>query len=221
MRSARPAGGAWRVASRRIKALKLSSAGVDIAWTSERRVHCFVLQRNAQRCARTRQARHHGADRDAGHLGDFFVRHVFQFAQHDHLAKRWRQCLDRGVDAAAPRASLPQHGRVGHSRWRRDAVLVLIVEGERLGQRVVLPQPVVAGVAHDAQQPWPRVVAAQAVEKTERAQIGLLHRIVRVLFVAQQPAREVVGRAQMRQCRRFEVSRAVGQRNPPPCSQTA
>jgi len=59
-------------------------------------------------------------------------------------------------------------------------------------------QPTQAGIAHDGEQPGPRL-AAQSVEETVSAQHGLLHHVLGVVIVARQPARKVVRRVQMRQ----------------------
>jgi hypothetical protein len=92
----------------------------------------------------------------------------------------------------------------------RGFAVAQLVELELVGQLPVLPHPVVAGVAHDAQQPRPRALAAQAVEEAEGAQVGLLHRVFGELVVAQQPAREVPCRIEVRQRGGFELACAVG-----------
>ena len=46
-----------------------------------------LRQRLIQLLAASRQARHHGADRDVEHVGNFLVRQLVHVAQPDHFAK--------------------------------------------------------------------------------------------------------------------------------------
>jgi hypothetical protein len=64
--------------------------------------------------------------------------------------------------------------------------------------RTVLFEPCVVRVAHDREQPRARVAAVKAGIKPERAQTCLLHDVFGVALVAREPAREVVGRIEMR-----------------------
>src|SRR5207249_6930616 len=75
-------------------------------------------------------------------------------------------------------------------------------------RRSIGAQPRPAGVAHDREQPRPRL-AAQAVEMAVGAQHRFLEHVLGVVVVAREPAREVVRRVEMRQHKRL-VARAVG-----------
>src|SRR5262249_47553168 len=72
-----------------------------------------------------------------------------------------------------------------------------IVEACEVGRPVDL-QPREAGVAHDREQPGPRL-ATQPVEEPVGAQHSLLDHILCVVVVARYPAREVVRRIQVRE----------------------
>ena len=63
-------------------------------------------------------------------------------------------------------------------------------------------------VSHDRQQPGASFDAAQAVESAPGPQHGLLHDILRVSGIANQPTGEIVGGGQVRQhqpCKRARV----------------
>ena len=94
--------------------------------------------------------------------------------------------------------------------WRRRSPASALCSGSgpvggpglELLQRLVraVARPLVdPGVAHDAQQPWPRLLAAKGVEVAQRAQHRLLRQILRRHRIARQPAREAVGGVEMRQ----------------------
>ncbi len=70
----------------------------------------------------------------------------------------------------------------------------------------VLLDPAQEGVAHDAEQPDPDVRAAKRIEIAERAQIGVLQHVLGVGRVAREPAREIVGRVEMRQRQKLEAA---------------
>ena len=80
------------------------------------------------------------------------------------------------------------------------------VEHRRGFLRPVLLQPGVTSIAHNRQQPGASVSAVEAVKKSERAQVRLLHHVFRILVIARQPARQVVSRIQMRQYDLFKTS---------------
>src|SRR5712692_9078063 len=63
----------------------------------------------------------------------------------------------------------------------------------------LLPEPGVAGVAHNGEQPGPAVPAPKPFEKPQGAEIGLLYQVFRIVLVAGQPARQIVGGAEVRQ----------------------
>jgi hypothetical protein len=65
--------------------------------------------------------------------------------------------------------------------------------------RAVLVKPRKAGIAHNGQEPDAGVAAAEALEEAERAQVGFLHHVLRVLIIPRQPARQVIGSIHVRQ----------------------
>jgi hypothetical protein len=71
--------------------------------------------------------------------------------------------------------------------------------------RPILPQPRLAGVAHDRQQPDSTVAAAKTVKKFKRAQAGLLSHVFRIMLIAGQPAGQIVRGVEMRQDDLFET----------------
>ena len=97
-------------------------------------------------------------------------------------------------------------------RGRRRVAVAHLVELHLVALVPVLPQPVVAGIAHDAEQPRPHVIAAHVLEEAERPQVRFLNRVFRIAVVAQQPAREVVRRMQVRHDGGVEGSGGRGQR---------
>src|SRR5438477_1969748 len=64
--------------------------------------------------------------------------------------------------------------------------------------------------SHNREKPRPRL-AAQAVEEAVGAQHRLLHYVLRVVIIARQPAREVIGRVEMRQHHLLESSLGLAQ----------
>src|SRR5215475_13364340 len=54
-------------------------------------------------------------------------------------------------------------------------------------------------MTHDRQQPGASLAAAKPVKELVGAQEGLLHDVLRVVVVARQPARQIIGRRQVRQ----------------------
>jgi hypothetical protein len=61
-----------------------------------------------------------------------------------------------------------------------------------------LTTPSQAGIADDREQPGFTVPAAEAIEKTESAQIRFLHDILRILLISCQPERKIMSSVQMR-----------------------
>jgi hypothetical protein len=66
-------------------------------------------------------------------------------------------------------------------------------------------EPRVNGVADDGEQPGARVASAKTAEEFESAQTGFLHHVAGIVLVAGKPAREVIGRIEMRQNRFLKV----------------
>ena len=74
----------------------------------------------------------------------------------------------------------------------------LFIERTYRPLRPILPQPRVAGVAHDRQQPDSTVAAAKIVKKFKRAQAGLLGHVFRIMLIAGQPSGQIVCGVEMR-----------------------
>ncbi len=70
-----------------------------------------------------------------------------------------------------------------------------------LGQlvRPVAPQPRIARVPHNGEEPDLAVVAMKAVKEAQRAQIRFLHQVFGIVLVVRQPTGQVVRGIQMRQ----------------------
>jgi hypothetical protein len=64
----------------------------------------------AQQRARTRQTRHHRADRHADDIGDLAIGQIVDFAQHDRLAKRLGKLRNKTPDRLC--VPLLQHFRL-------------------------------------------------------------------------------------------------------------
>ena len=74
----------------------------------------------------------------------------------------------------------------------------------------ILPQPCVAGVSDDLQQPRTSITSSLKTRKgMQCAQKGLLHHVLGISIAASEPAREIVGRVQMRQYDLFEQLRPL------------
>ena len=86
-----------------------------------------------------------------------------------------------------------------------DPAVHLLVEFRRLIGSPVALEPGERGVAHDRENPRARIAAAKSARKPERAQVGLLHDVLRVVVVTHQPSREVVRSIHMREERAVEV----------------
>src|SRR5713226_6310624 len=81
---------------------------------------------------------------------------------------------------------------------RAGGAVDLFIELRRLVLSL-LPEPGVAGVAHNGEQPGAAVPAPKPFKKTQGAEIGLLHQVFRIVLVAGQPARQIVGGTKVRQ----------------------
>src|SRR5262252_5464019 len=70
--------------------------------------------------------------------------------------------------------------------------------------------PTIAGVPDHCQQPGLAVTAAEAIEESESPQVRLLRYILRVMFIAHQPAGETISCVQMRKNRLFKERKLGG-----------
>ena len=114
--------------------------GVIAAVTS--RLGSLRSKAGDQPLARAREPRHHGADRDLGHLGDLAIVEALHVAQHQRLAERHRQLRDRGL----------QPRRVGLGDQRRL---------RRLGSRSAIAVPRLACGARPLRGRRPSTSAAE------------------------------------------------------------
>src|SRR5438128_2673050 len=138
---------------------------------------------------------HHRAHRDGGNLGDFLVRQSFQLSKDNHLAKFQRQLFQGLVKKLVILLSKQELLRAGCLVCGR--VNVLIEYRRRLATAVLL-EPGETSVANDRQQPSSPRVAMKASKELDRPQGRFLDDVLGVVIVAGQPAREVIGRIQMR-----------------------
>jgi hypothetical protein len=71
------------------------------------------------------------------------------------------------------------------------------IEFRGCGSSRRLLQSATAPVSHDSQEPCPGIFAIERIKKSKRAKIGILHRVLRIVLVTHQPAREIVGGIQV------------------------
>lgn len=147
------------------------------------------------------EPRHHGPHRNLGHDGNFLVRKLLEFAQHDHftqIGSKLGQSVfyDLAVDVRL-QARLRLFG------IRGDFEQVFVERQSRL-VRLVVVEPRVTRVSHDSQQPGPPGVSFKAIEILIRAQIRLLDHVLGILFVAREPASEVIRGVEVGQDDRLE-----------------
>src|ERR1700751_574508 len=124
-------------------------------------------KRFAQPFAASCQARHHGANRNANQFRNLLVRKPFQFPQHQHLAKSYRQFLQPLAQHAA--LHVPHRRRL-YIRWRPILPVHSFVKRFAPRRRPVLLQKRIARIAHNLQQPGPRIAALKSAEKFVRPQ---------------------------------------------------
>jgi len=161
-------------------------------------------QRVLQPPAGAGQPRHHRANRHARDIADLVVRQPLQLAQNDYLPELGGKAVERAAERFRDRAI--EQARFGVLVRDRIAVQLLV---ERCAERVgaVSAPPGVGGVAHDRQQPGTRAAAllpAEPADILERAQVGVLHDVLRVVVVPRQIARQRVRGVEMRQHDGFE-----------------
>src|SRR5262245_2425993 len=156
------------------------------------RSHQIVLQLPAGAC----QSRHDGAQRNACDLGDLAVRQSFELVQNEHLAELRRQALDTRAQLCEvvflPLELSEFGGRVV------DAVY-LVVEGSGRFGSAGPSQLRVADVANDRQQPAAAVATTEARQRAVCSHARLLHGVLGVVVVPEQPTREVEGAVEVRQ----------------------
>ena len=123
--------------------------------------------------ARAGEARHHRADRDLRDLGDLPVGQLLELAQHQDLAELRRQPRHQAIDQSPcprSRSSAPPGPRPATGTSSSGGRAVLALEGaERHDVGAALPlAPGQHGVAHDPQEPRPRVLARESSRRTAR-----------------------------------------------------
>ena len=90
-------------------------------------------------------------------------------------------------------------------------MLIFVEIGRQVGAAIAA-DPGIRRVANDREQPRARIAAPEGPEEAERAQIRLLHDILRIRLALEQPAREVVGGIQVGQEDALEIVAIVGRR---------
>src|SRR5579862_673097 len=137
---------------------------------------------------------HHGPDWQPGDLRDILVRQFFQLPHHQYAAKLRR----KGLHTVAQARKVSFGCQLAPGRGQVRAVMMDFFIERYLCHSVFAAAPGETGVTYHCQQPRFTISAPEAVEVAERAQIGLLNDIFRIVLVAREPMREVVSRVQMR-----------------------
>jgi len=88
---------------------------------------------------------------------------------------------------------LLQEQYIRRSRFVSRAMEFFIKKGTRFLPPVAL-EPIVKGVANDAQQPGTAVAAPESAQKLEGSQVGFLDDVLRVRLVAREPACQIIRR---------------------------
>src|SRR5260370_13052053 len=141
-----------------------------------------ALELDRQLLPRPCDARHHGADRQIEHRRDVLVRKVLDLAQNEDLARLGRQGRQRRRDLAPPVAGqrallwIRTFGGTGLEHLQR-----------KLFRPVALPE-VDPGIAHNAQQPWPRLLATKRAEIAQCQHHPFLRQTLLIPRIARQPS---------------------------------
>ena len=121
------------------------------------------------------QAAHHGADRDAEHVGRVGVRAAVPVDDLDDPRKRGgRSSSARATAASSARSTNAVGGRsrsMPGSAWRRRS---------RARRPAGAPQAVEVRVAHDGQQPGPGVAPVEGVDRAVGSKEGVLDEVLGV-----------------------------------------
>src|SRR6185369_5818911 len=152
------------------------------------------------------QTRHHGADRNLGNASDVVVAELLELTEDEHLSIADRQRSDRGVDLRALGLADGDRGRLGRTRVGQVAPGVFRVVEQDLLLRTVLLQPRVARVPDDLEQPRTGAFEAKAPDVAHRPHERVLNDILRIVRVARDPKRQVVGGIEMRHRQLLEAA---------------
>ena len=108
--------------------------------------------------------------------------------KHEELTGPVRQISQHLFDQ--PGVSGVQQQRFGSHRQPSAAVLFLI---EHVGWRVLpLAVPPITGISNDPEEPGPAIPSRERPEVTKRPQRSLLHDVLGIVLIADQPACEPV-----------------------------
>jgi len=143
----------------------------------------------------TREGGHHRAHRHANHISNLFIRETLQLAQHQYLAQTIGQLSDGLSDQLRVRALEQQ--RFWIAAFACAMVYFFLELGLELPAAVLL-QPTEGRRANNSQQPGARIPASEGAKVSKGPQARLLNHILRIIAVPDEPAREVVGRIEMR-----------------------
>jgi hypothetical protein len=127
-----------------------------------------------------------------------------QFAQDEHLMKTIRQAAHRARDEIRV-VGLQKQG-FGIGGWPGVAVALLVEFVGRRGRSAT--PPVGADIPNDSEKPGPAVAASKCSEVSKRPERRLLHDIFGVVLVPHQPARQPIGRVEVRD---NDVVKALGE----------
>jgi len=142
-------------------------------------------QRIVERPSGSRETGHHRSDWNVQDVCQFPVRQVLQFAQDEQLANSIGEGAQRPLDHCDVGGANQQRFRV---RCQSTAAVVLFIE--RVGGCLdTTSEPVGTRVANDPEEPRPAISSGEGPKILKRFQRRLLYGILRVVFVAQEPAR--------------------------------
>ena len=130
--------------------------------------------------------------RDVGYL---LVGETFLVSQRQNLTKfRWQFIHCFLISSASSACSRIVAGLT--DSWP-DCMYFFIKSCCQI-DRLVLFEQSIGGISDNRQQPSPAVGAVESAERFERTQISLLNDVLRILFVAKQPSRQIVRSIKMR-----------------------
>jgi hypothetical protein len=153
------------------------------------------IQYGAKRAPGAKQGGHHRAGGNVEDFRQLVVREPFQFAKYENLpgagGQRGDRALDRGCAIGAKELGL----RIGQ---RLIAGVMLFIE-EIEPRRHVAAASEQTGIPDDPQKPGTAVAAGKGAEVPQGPQGRVLHGVLGVVLVSQDPSRKSMGRTKMRQ----------------------
>ena len=152
-------------------------------------------ERVTKRVARACQPGHHRAHGNPHRLSELPVREPFQLSKPEQLARPIRQAAQRPFDQCHVVGLQQQRFRIRGGFKLTVMLLVELVDRRVAAMRL----PAEAGVADDSKEPRAAISTVERRKVPEGAQRGLLHHIVGVVFIANQPPGKTTASRQMGQ----------------------